>query len=120
VTGIVDDAGRAIVPIQLRHPVSGVETPVGAWIDTGFTGDLVLPAQLISSMGLPLGPAVSAVLADGSVVQLDTYTCMLEWFGQWKSIEVVVNKGQFPLLGVGLLLDHELRVDYPWKTVNLT
>jgi clan AA aspartic protease len=109
-----------MLPIRLKHPISGVETAADAWIDTGFTGDLVLPAKLIASLGLPLGPAVSAKLADGSVVQLDTHSCMLEWFGQWKVIEVVSNQGDFPLLGVGLLLDHVLHVDYPQKTLILT
>jgi clan AA aspartic protease len=106
--------------IRLKYPASSVESPVDAWIDTGFTGDLVLPANLIASLGLPLGPAVSAKLADGSIVHLDTYSCILDWFGQWKAIEVVSNQGDFPLLGVGLMQDHELRVDYRLKSLTLT
>ena len=110
-TGIVDSGGRALLPIRLQHPVSQVETVLEAWIDTGFTGDLVMPAKLIGSLGLPLGSQVTATLADGSVLQLDTYYCFLEWFGQWKSIEVIANQGQFPLLGVGLLVGHSLHID---------
>jgi hypothetical protein len=49
-------------------------------------------------------------------IQLDTHTCVHEWFDEWKRIEVVANVGQYPLLGVGLLLDHDLQIDYRAKT----
>ena len=88
-----------------------------AWIDTGFTGELVLPQQTVALLGLPLGPSVMARLADGSDIQLDTHTCLLEWFDEWKRIEVVANQGQYPLLGVGLLLDPDLYIDYRTKKI---
>jgi predicted aspartyl protease len=90
-----------------------------AWIDTGFTGELVLPQQQVTSLGLPLGPSVRARLANGSDIQLDTYTCLLEWFDEWRRIEVVANQGQHPLLDVGLLLDHVLHIDYRAKTITV-
>jgi clan AA aspartic protease len=120
VKGLVDSAGRALVTIRLQHPISKAESALDAWIDTGFTGDLVLPQAQVATLGFPLGPVIGAVLADGRTVQLDTYSCLLEWFGQWKSIEVVANQGQFPLLGVALLKNHELHIDYRLKTVQLT
>lgn len=51
---------------------------IDAWIDTGFTGDLVVPKTIVDSLSLPFGPAVKARLADGSEIQLDTHTCLLE------------------------------------------
>src|SRR5438552_2422693 len=62
-TGSVDKDGRALIAIRLRHPDSGAETPFGAWIDTGFTGELVLPQPLIAPLGLPVCQLVRAVLA---------------------------------------------------------
>jgi clan AA aspartic protease len=112
VTGTVDNSGRALLRIRLRHPTSGKEAESDAWVDTGFTGELVLPQHHVLQLDLPLGPAVPAGLADGSQVELDTYTCLLHWFGEWKRIEIDANQGRFPLLGVGLLLDHELKIDY--------
>lgn len=58
-----------------------------------------------------------AGLADGTQVVLETYTCVIEWFGQKRIVEVVENEGQFPLLGVGLLKERRLEVDYRRKTV---
>ncbi len=91
-----------------------------AWIDTGFTGELVLPQMHVTSLGLPLGTPVQAGLADGSVITLQAYVCLVEWFGVWKQIETVANTGQFPLLGVGLLQGHELSIDYRVGTLMLT
>jgi clan AA aspartic protease len=119
-TGTVDSSGRALLRIHVRHPVSKAETELDAWVDTGFTGELVLPLSQITSLGLPLGPAVRAGLADGSEIELDTYTCQLDWFGNWFRIEVVANQGQFPLLGVGLLLNRDLHIDYRAKTVSVS
>jgi clan AA aspartic protease len=116
--GIVDGAGRALLRLRVRNPNDAAEAELDVWIDTGFTGDLVLPQKHVSSLGLPIGPAVKAALADGSETQLDTYTCLLLWFDEWKRIEVVANQGQFPLLGVGLLLDRKLVIDYAAKTLT--
>lgn len=116
-TGSVDGSGRALVRVRLRNPTATMETELDAWIDTGFTGELVLPQHNVNSLGLPLGPSVMARLADGSDMQLDTYTCLIEWFDEWRRIEVVANDGQYPLLGVGLLLDRDLHIDYRAKTI---
>ena len=118
-TGSVDGSGRALVRIRLKNPTDAAETELDAWIDTGFTGELVLSQQYVTSLGLPLGPSVMARLATGSDIQLDTYTCLLEWFDEWRRIEVVANEGQYPLLGVGLLLNHDLHIDYRAKTVTV-
>jgi clan AA aspartic protease len=116
-TGFVDDSGRALIRIRLRNPTDEKDIEIETWIDTGFTGELVLPKAIVNSIGLPIGPAVKARLADGSEIQLDTYTCRLDWFGEWERIEVVANEGQFPLLGVGLLMNRDLHIGYPTRTV---
>ncbi len=118
-TGTVDSSGRALLRVRLQHPQSAAVVEMDVWIDTGFTGDLVIPQQQIAALGLPLGPAVKAILADGSQIDLDTYHCLVDWFGAWQGIEAVANQGQFPLLGIGLLLGRELQVNYQTKVVNL-
>ena len=60
------------------------------------------------------------VLADGSELEVSTYKCLVEWFGEWKAIEVVANDGQFPPLGVVLLVGHHLHIDYVSGTVTVT
>jgi predicted aspartyl protease len=45
-TGRVDDAGRALIRIQIKNPTNATVTELDAWVDTGFTGELVLPQAL--------------------------------------------------------------------------
>jgi clan AA aspartic protease len=110
--GIVDQAGRAILEIQLRSNSSHPFRTIAVWIDTGFTGDLVLPQKIIDELGLKPSGTVDGILADGSQTVLTTYHCEIDWFGRIRNLEVIANSGTTPLLGVGLLLAKELVVDY--------
>jgi clan AA aspartic protease len=110
--GIVDQAGRAILEIQLRPNSSHPFQTISVWIDTGFTGDLVLPQETIDNLGLNPSGTVDGILADGSQTVLTTYHCEIDWFGRIRNLEVIANSGTTPLLGVGLLLAKELVVDY--------
>jgi predicted aspartyl protease len=117
--GIVDDAGRALLKVQLKSGEDDKPVTLDIWIDTGFTGDLVLPQHQIQLLNLQVGSSIKAILGDGSATELNTFTCLLEWFGEWKQIEVIANQGRFPLLGTGLLLDRVLHIDYQTKSLSL-
>ena len=99
-------------PSRFYAPKEPTGVQVNVWIDTGFTGDLVLPDSLIEDLELEVTGSIDGVLADGSQVELSTYHCQLKWFGRIRDLEVIANSGQTPLLGVGLLLAKELRIDY--------
>jgi hypothetical protein len=64
--------------------------------------------------------AVLAGLADGTSAVLDTFTCAIEWFDNARLIEVIESDGQFPLLGVGLLKETKVEIDYRLRTVVVT
>ena len=110
--GFVDLHGRALVEIHVRASDIAARHDIEAWIDTGFTGDLVLPQQMIDDLELPASGTVKAALADGSVVTLERYHCLVDWFGSERELEVVANAGERPLLGVGLLIGLDLNVSY--------
>ena len=117
--GVVDEFGRAVVTLDVG--IAGDDKPrqMSVWIDTAFNGELVLPRGMIKSMGFEQSAGIRARLADGNEVTLESYSCMLSWFGERKAVEVVANDGEIPLLGVGLLLGHRLVVDYTKLTVLL-
>jgi len=117
--GEVDDAGRALIVLRVRSSADADSTELAAWVDTAFTGELVVPRRAIERMGLWQSAAVMAGLADGTQVVLETYSCIVEWFGQERVVEVVGNDGQFPLLGVGLLRDRRLDIDYRSRTLSI-
>jgi clan AA aspartic protease len=116
--GVVDESGRAILRISVTNGVSKNQT-IEAWVDTGFTGDLVVPRSIIDSLGLEPSGAIDGVLADGTQTILETYHCEIEWFGKMRSLEVTANAGEMSLLGVGLLLAKELKIDYTNLIVSL-
>lgn len=118
--GKVDNGGRALVTVNLRKSASAEVVTDEVWIDTGFTGDLVLPASAIEGLKLEPSGSIDATLADGSQIALSTYSCMIEWFGNVKTLEIIANDGECPLLGVGLLLGLELRIDYRNLHLELT
>ena len=117
--GEVDEAGRALLTLSVR-PVSGNDPQeLVVWVDTAFDGELVIPFDAIREMELPQSAAVQATLADGKIVVLDTFDCEIEWFGQWRRVEVIANEGRLPLLGIGLLRGRRLTVDYETDELNL-
>jgi clan AA aspartic protease len=115
--GEVDHSGRAIVTLSVRPNAEGDATPLVAWVDTAFTGELVIPRRTIEKLRLRQSAAVKAGLADGTQVVLETYSCVIDWFGRRQTVEVVENEGRVPLLGVGLLRDRRLEIDYQLRTV---
>ena len=116
--GRVDEVGRALLRIDVGPHHGAPSTAIEAWIDTAFTGELVLPQSLVDSIGLQQSGTVRAVLADGGEVALPTYSCALAWFGERRDLEVVANEGAHALLGVGLLLGRELHISY--RTADLS
>ncbi len=111
-TGRVDSYGRAIVTVSIRASDVAATHDIQVWIDTGFNGDLVLPRQQIDDLELPPSGTLKAILADGSEVVLQRYTCLIDWFGEERDLEVVANDGEYPLLGVGLLVGCDLHISY--------
>lgn len=101
-----------MLEIQLRPNSGDLFQTVSVWIDTGFTGDLVLPKTIVNELGLNPSGTVDGILADGSQTVLTTYHCEIDWFGRTRNLEVIANSGTTPLLDVGLLLAKELVVDY--------
>lgn len=110
--GQVDQYGRAMLSVDIRPDAAGQATTVEVWIDTGFTGELVLSQQLIDLLKLPHSGTVDAVLADGSEIELKTYACVADWFGKQRRLEVMANDGEYPLLGVGLMVGRDLHISY--------
>lgn len=105
------------VELKPRWESDPVSIPV--WVDTGFTGELVLPRTIIDQLHLDQSGSVDAILADGSRVELPTFSCLISWFSRWQPLEIIANEGEFPLLGVGMLLGCELRINYDSLHIEL-
>ena len=116
--GAVDSQGRALLTIPIRNSPDCTATEVSVWVDTGFTGDLVLPKDQIKRLGLRESVVIQTTLADGREAELESFVAWLDWFGELQDVEVCASSGQNILLGVRLMLGRRLVVDY--NTLNLT
>lgn len=117
--GVVDEKGRALLDVLVGHELDGAYTTVTTWIDTAFDGHLVFPHELIETLHLDSLVETEAILADGSKVTMETFVCFVDWFGSRLPLQVIANEGRFPLLGMGLLEQRVLHIDYANKKLSL-
>jgi clan AA aspartic protease len=83
---------------------------INAVIDTGFTGFLSLPNNIINELDLSWSYRDRGTLGDGSEVLFDIYDAVAIWDG--KSQEIEVNSAETdPLVGMSLLRGYRLQVD---------
>ncbi len=89
--GVVDEFGRALVTLGIRATQDTQTTAVQAWIDTAFDGELVMPRRMIEAAQLEQTAGIEATLADGNAVMLESFACLLDWFGEHRPVEVIAK-----------------------------
>ena len=118
--GFVDDKLRALLRVAVAASSDDQREEIVVWIDTAFNGGLVIPRKQIAELRLMKQSSAEAILADGHSVELETFACCFDWFGNSYETQIVANDGEYPLLGTILLDGHRLNIDYETKTVELT
>jgi clan AA aspartic protease len=82
---------------------------IDAVIDTGYTGYLSLPHEIIVALDLPWTGIDRGTLGDGSEVTFEVYAATVIWDGQYRNIPV--NEAETdPLIGMGLLYGYDLQI----------
>jgi clan AA aspartic protease len=97
-----------MLSVTVRGP-TGVARTVETMVDTGFGGELTLPPSVIRVLALPWRSRDYLVLADGSIARFETYIADIDWDGGSRRVVVQAIDEQ-PLLGVELVLDHDLTI----------
>lgn len=118
--GFVDDQRRALLRVPVSASRDGERTEIVAWIDTAFNGGLAIPRKQIAELELEKESSTEAILADGNTVELETYACFVDWFGDSYETQIAASNGEYPLLGTMLLDRHRLVIDYEAKTIELS
>jgi clan AA aspartic protease len=109
ISGLVTEL-HAIVSVTFLLPNSS-RFPIEFVLDTGFTGNLCLPAEAVTLMGIPFLYDLSARLADNSSRLLPMYRANVLWNGKERSAHVLAT-GERPLRGTGMLINSELRIQF--------
>jgi clan AA aspartic protease len=104
-----------VIPLTVLN--SSVSEPLGrrsveveAVVDTGFTGHLTLPSEVVLSLDLLERGFVEVELADGGYTGLDVHEARVLWGDQQLPIPVYETEGE-PLVGMSLLRGSRLTID---------
>ena len=111
--GQIDDRNQLWVPIKVVGLQKGQE--ILALLDTGFTGELLLPLQIAVPLGLQLAGVARCQLADGNFSRQMLFSASITWGTQTRSITVNVVDVEHALIGGGLLHGYVLTVDFQKK-----
>lgn len=83
---------------------------IKAIIDTGYSGSLILPSEMIKELDLICYATQEGVLGNGSVHRFNVHEASVIWDGKVQSIEI--NSAEAgPLVGMGLLEGYEVRIE---------
>ena len=108
-TGRVNGDLQAWLTVEIMAP-SGQPRPIEVALDTGFNGQIALPAITIQRLELSEESSRLAITATGDRVRLTTYYTTMMWHGEPRIIEVVEADSE-PLLGMELLLGNRVTLD---------
>lgn len=88
----------------------GVFRTLSVVVDTGFTGWLTLPPELIRELGLKYQGERYTVFADGQGTMVELYVARISWDGQALH-RLVHQSDSVPLIGMYLMTGYHLAVD---------
>jgi predicted aspartyl protease len=91
--GFVDEELRAFVEIAFLIEGRDSSKSMMVWVDTAFNGGLVVSREKITELELMPASITEAILADGQLVQLQTFSCSIHWFGKVYRTQVIANDG---------------------------
>ncbi len=79
-------------------------------VDTGFSGYLALPSELIEVLKLPKIDDQEVLLGDGTVVSLEKYVAKVLWHSEERSVSVLRTEGS-SISGMLLLFGSRVILD---------
>lgn len=108
IAGSVSAELEAAIPIAVIDS-NGDPVPLEGVIDTGFSGYLTLPNEILERIGGVWLGREDGILADGNVVEFDVFRVMIQWRDQLRVLEVQASDSA-PLLGMSLLHQNILTI----------
>ena len=119
IIGSVNTNREAVIQIAVLSDSKRIKA-IRSVIDTGYTGDLMLPRAIVNELGLSLQAIQDATLGDGSLTTFEMYAGSVIWDGQARRVEVNASETEC-LVGMGLLEEYKLEIDgRPGGMVKIT
>ena len=105
--GFVNQSYEAVLPIVVKN--ESITQLTDAVIDTGFSGFLTLPADIIAVLDLTWKGRDVTTLGDGTSCIFDVCIATVIWDGQYRKVDI--NESEtVPLIGMQLLRGYDLWV----------
>lgn len=98
-SGYVNANREAIIQVAIVGDNKQLKS-VRAIIDTGFTGDLTLPRNMIDELGFTLRGFQRVILGDGSTQYFEMFVGAVIWNGQTRAVEINATEAD-ALVGMG-------------------
>ena len=109
IRGTVFPNRQALLAVALLDS-AGQFQPFEFVLDTGFDGDLSLPAQTLQTLAIRrLLPSI-AELADSSRMMVPTWAATALWDGERRTVSIMESEGE-PLLGMNLLWGNHIALE---------
>ena len=89
---------------------NGNQCPVRFVLDSGFTGQLLLPESYMRRLGLTTDGYIDGRPATGQVISIPTGRATVIWQGRPRSVQVLQLDSE-PLLGMEFLWNHRITID---------
>ena len=106
--GVVNTNCEATLRLVIGH-ANAKQKVIDAIIDTGYTGFLSLPHEIIVALDLPWRGVDYGTLGDGSETTFEVYSATLIWDGEYRDIPI--NEAEVdPLVGMSLLYGYDLQI----------
>ena len=119
IEGYIDRDLQARLTVRVEGTRKSVE--IDAIIDTGFDGSLCLPIPVAIQLGLELSGSQVVELADGSLREelLFMGKAALGDRDEGKTVDISLTESEDALLGVDMLKEYKLNIDFRSKRVIL-
>ena len=108
IRGAVDARWQAWIPVEVAGRDGQIHS-LAAVLDTGFTGYLTLPPELIRRLDLELELQTDVTLATGVRERLDTWNGYILWHGRPRPVHILETRGT-PLVGMRLMEGSQLTI----------
>ena len=105
--GRVNQHCEATLSLAIRNV--DIIKSVDAVIDTGFSGFLTLPSDIIAELDLTWKGRDIATLGDGTACIFEVYIASVIWDGEYRAIDINESETA-PLIGMRLLRGYDLKI----------
>lgn len=91
-----------------------------ALVDSGFFGYVCIPLETAKDLGLVLCGSETFELADGHWITQFRFKGKVRFLGKVEEVEILVSDSDRPQVGMRLLAECRLTIDFPSNKVQIT